>query len=602
MLELHENGPPIPGAEALAAAALVLGGIVQCGLSAENLSPRMRAVDELPESEAARVAGSGPPPRPSPGVERLPSAKGPGTPFPYLPSEDRDVSRSIGGVVHGHLVEAAELPRPHPDLGVLQTQHERDLDYATDRLVSVLEEAAAHVREAYPESVVWLGNLGRRRGGDIPYSVSHNSGRDADLAFFAERGDGTEVVPSDLVRFDAEGEGEVGGEPAFFDVARNWRLVSGLVRAAGDQLQYIFVSRPLRAKLLERARAVDAPARLVERASRVLHQPTGSLPHADHFHVRLYCSEVDVASGCRDDGHEWPWYDDHADARRETTQRALELLESGESADVRAAAARRLGVLRAEGAASSLVATVDDPDPAVRLATARSLARLGRGSEALADRLQEESDPHALAEQADALARLGDRVAVAGLVEALDRSISLALPGGPAVPSRAVLARRLGRTESAAPVEPLVELLDSERAKVRSAAARALRFSTNHHFGGEFAESPDPDAVERWRAWWRQYGEESRGRWLARGFRRAGFDVESLDTPAIWELCRAVDRADHLSYNAQRTLMRLSGRHPESLSWPKEDASFYWRRYFERREARYGLAEIPDGMSTLDDG
>ncbi len=57
--------------------------------------------------------------------------------------------------------------------------------------------------------------------------------------------------------------------------------------------------------------------------------------------------------------------------------------------------------------------------------------------------------------------------------------------------------------------------------------------------------------------------------------------------------------ADHLSYNAQRVLMRVAKREPATLSWSKADADFYWRRWFERRRKRYGVPPVPEGMSTL---
>lgn len=44
--------------------------------------------------------------------------------------------------------------------------------------------------------------------------------------------------------------------------------------------------------------------------------------------------------------------------------------------------------------------------------------------------------------------------------------------------------------------------------------------------------------------------------------------------------------------------MRLSGHEVPSLLWSKWDASFYWRRFFERKIAELGLPEIPPELST----
>ena len=65
-------------------------------------------------------------------------------------------------------------------------------------------------------------------------------------------------------------------------------------------------------------------------------------------------------------------------------------------------------------------------------------------------------------------------------------------------------------------------------------------------------------------------------------------------------MTRAITLEDHLSYNAQRALMRITGKDAATLSWSKADASFWWRRWMERRRARLGIAKPPPELSTLD--
>lgn len=582
------------------AAGLLVGGLwLLTGTSArggdEGGAPRAESSDGVP----AFV----PPPEPGPERWRMPGLWQRNPPFPYLPGEDREKSRSVGGVVHGYLVNSVRIPQPHPALAFLDVQHDRKLFYTTGRMRELVEEAAAHVREHHPGAVVRLGNFGNPGGGDIPWSFSHNSGRDADLGFFLRGKDGEPAVPPDLIAIDDDGtyDGEHGEFE--FDVERNWRLVEGLIEAAGDELQYIFISNSLRGMLLEHAREVGAPWKVRSRARQLLHQPSGSLPHDDHFHLRIYCSKVDVESGCWDRGLEHPWYDDYAEARSAKVEEASEEL-GAEDAGVRTRAARRLALLEADGARERLVERLSDESPAVRAAAARALSRLDTGSDAIAARLDREEDPQAYVELADALGRLGTDRATGRLVAALDADRALQLTDQYAADARTFVADALIRTERTEGVEKLVGLLDAASPRVRLAAAVALRYLTNHQFGSNWmAESSDArrEDVEEWRNWFDAYGDEPREVWLREGFRGAGYEeVDGLGPRDVWSLCRAITDADHLSYNAQRRLMEIADRRPESLSWPKEDASVFWRRWFEKRRARYGVPPAPDNWAALD--
>ena len=55
------------------------------------------------------------------------------------------------------------------------------------------------------------------------------------------------------------------------------------------KVTHIFVATPIRERLLAYAAKVGAPPAIRSRASEVLAQPRGSLPHDDHFHVRVAC-------------------------------------------------------------------------------------------------------------------------------------------------------------------------------------------------------------------------------------------------------------------------------------------------------------------------
>jgi penicillin-insensitive murein endopeptidase len=520
-------------------------------------------------------------------------------PFPYLPGENRTRSRSIGGVVHGHLVNSVSIPQPHPSLTFLDVQYQRRLFYTTDRMRDLVVGAAEHVRDHHPEAVVRLGNFGNPGGGDIPYSVSHNSGRDADLAFFMVGPDGEPAVPEDLAPLDNQGRYETDFGTYRFDPERNWRLIEGVIEHGGDQLQYIFVSRPLRRMLLAEARRQGADREVRRRARALLHQPYGSLPHDDHFHIRIYCSAIDVASGCWDRGTKHPWYSAHRGARRRALERALEGLEA-EEIDVRVAAARRLGMMGDSSEVDRLVDALADDSGRVRAAAARALGRLDSGTEALVARLDAESDDQAYLEVVDALGRIGGGRAVEALTGELGEARAVSLPGGVETDGRTFVAEALIRLEDGRPVEELVGLLENESEAVRRASMRALHFLTNQRLVGSDGAAEGDGVVEAWRSWLDEHADQSREVWLRDGFKRAGYEVDRLDARHVWGLTRAITDVDYLSHNAQRVLMEISGRQPRSLHWPKEDASFYWRRWFERRHQRLGAPPVPEELSTLD--
>jgi penicillin-insensitive murein endopeptidase len=76
---------------------------------------------------------------------------------------------------------------------------------------------------------------------------------------------------------------------AHFDDARNWALVSSLVSDGHAHVTHIFVATPIRERLLAYAAKIGASPAIRSRVSEVLAQPHGSLPHDDHFHVRIAC-------------------------------------------------------------------------------------------------------------------------------------------------------------------------------------------------------------------------------------------------------------------------------------------------------------------------
>lgn len=166
----------------------------------------------------------------------------------------------------------------------------RTLQWGTDELVGLLERTAAKVRQQFHVPLT-VGDLSARCGGAVSRHRSHQSGRDADLAFFARTESGRPATLQDYVVFDRDGRSRDGS--LRFDVARNWALVEALLTDRQVRVERLFVSTPLRALLLQHARSVHAAPQLVALAANTLVQPARVSPHDNHFHVRIGCPAGD---------------------------------------------------------------------------------------------------------------------------------------------------------------------------------------------------------------------------------------------------------------------------------------------------------------------
>ncbi len=242
------------------------------------------------------------------GVALLPAAAVDVPPAPAAPAfvkRDSAVGAlSIGPTHTGELIDGVAI-EPRPGLGVLSFARDREATWGTPALVGLITRAAARVARMAPGSTLWVGDLSRVRGGPFAPHASHQNGRDVDLAFYLMDANGG---PADEPAMrPADANGRVGAKR--FDVPRNWALVEAMLEDPAAQVQWVFVASHLRALLLERARAVGSP--LVSRAERVLLEPRDSSPHADHFHVRIYCGPDDRLAGCLDAPPFHVWVDRH---------------------------------------------------------------------------------------------------------------------------------------------------------------------------------------------------------------------------------------------------------------------------------------------------
>jgi penicillin-insensitive murein endopeptidase len=177
--------------------------------------------------------------------------------------------------------------------------------YGTWELVQLLERAAYRVARRLPGAKLSVGEISSERGGPIPGHASHQNGRDVDLGFYMLDARGRPYDAFAFADFGPDGRGRGPNASLRFDDARNWELVAKLVADGDARVQHLFVARHLKDRLLAEGRRRGAPASVIARAERVMAQPTGH-PHANHFHLRIYCSPSNRPA-CKDQGVRHPW-------------------------------------------------------------------------------------------------------------------------------------------------------------------------------------------------------------------------------------------------------------------------------------------------------
>ncbi len=208
-------------------------------------------------------------------------------------------SLSVGRANSGEVVRSDILPLKGNTWHTLPTIKQRRTNYGTEALVSTIIQASQAVAAEFPGSRLEIGNLGIRSGGKIRQSMSHQSGRDVDLAFFYRDPKGRARMAREFKTLDSNGKTSDGWT---LDVPRTWALVRFLVTREDPAVQWIFLFKPLKTMLLEYARKAGEDREILDRAAEILHQPSDSNPHDDHMHLRIHCSQWDLLAGCEEYG------------------------------------------------------------------------------------------------------------------------------------------------------------------------------------------------------------------------------------------------------------------------------------------------------------
>ncbi|HEU5056306.1 MAG TPA: penicillin-insensitive murein endopeptidase [Kofleriaceae bacterium] len=218
---------------------------------------------------------------------------------------DDGTSLSFGPPNDGALIQPAALPVGGEGYQMPPTWAKRGLHFGTSELVAMVVHLGRDLKKRGVGRALAVGDLSRESGGPSAWHRSHQTGRDVDLIFFARDAAGTPIAADAMRRFGPDGASiaDKPGDPViYFDVAANWMLVRGLIDNRIADVQWIFISEDLKQLLIDHAIARGEPPAVIAAAAVLLHQPSRSLPHDDHMHVRVYCSPADVAFGCEEVG------------------------------------------------------------------------------------------------------------------------------------------------------------------------------------------------------------------------------------------------------------------------------------------------------------
>ncbi len=515
---------------------------------------------------------------------------------PLSPKEARAIltpppgTISVGFTSNGSLLRAAELPPKGPGYAIFGHAVGRATNYGTSELIGAIQAAAKRVRERFPGAVVGVGNLGFKDGKKIPWSVSHQAGRDADLGMFALSPKGERLQNLAFQAFDTSGKTKGGaGRGVTFDAERNLAFVLGFLENDAARVQYIFVAEWLEAILLTQARKEGVPAAMQARMSEILHQPSDSNPHADHYHVRLFCTPEDRAWGCVNRGPTRAWVDLGDDVVRAQIARLGRVLALQKPA-LSVQAIERLSAMHAPEALPLLIVQLEHPDAKVRRTALRALETIGdaRAAEPLLAVLLRTRDPAWAAELFAAIPVLdGDQLVPLALRVAADPTAVLhpdaASRAGPKLRISALaLLRDRGGFDA---IPALLGALAAKEPPVRKAAEEALGFVTCQALSG----------AKAWRAYLERPGRGAdRLAEIAAGLiaRR-----QKIGPPAAIRSKAAVERLIPLLASGQavvrhcanRALVLLTGHDEDPRLRPPARHRKHWTHWWRAHQAEVPL-------------
>lgn len=506
-------------------------------------------------------------------------------PHPRLETRARG-SIAIGTVTEGFLVEPAELPLEGKHHYVLEKIAPRNTRFTTDEMRGLLLCAARQVHRRHRDQLLGLGNLSRAGGGDVPWSVSHNNGRDADIAFLARTPQGKAARVDHLYHFGRDLVAHDAPTPVVFDVAANWTLVRALItceRQKGVHIDYLFAANWLQRAMLRYARAADEPADVVARARRILHQPRRAAAHADHLHLRIGCPPDDLQEGCLDKSRAPSSAIGKAPAVRRRLP-ALRRALAHHDARRRAGAASLLGLYEDAAALPALQRTLTDADADVRLAAVTALLRIDAAAArpALRAALTAEDDPRVASTILRGWLEAGD---VAALLAAIRDPRALRYADGAPLVVRSFAATLLGHSGQLAPLRALAAMLRDPAGAARSAARAALERLTNRSTVDlALAAGEASDEAGLWERFVAAIPKRAeRLDVVLAGFVQRGLPISAVGRGEVARLAAALALPPPYSDNAVVLLGQALRYQPEDGRGARAAPERFWMPWLERR-------------------
>jgi len=471
-----------------------------------------------------------------------------GTPSDAVDDLLHPPSRSLGTVTNGFLEAGVEMATDSTLWHFIPAAVARHTNYGTRTLVSMLSKAASDVQKKHDGPKLLIGNLSFKDGGDLPWSVSHNSGRDADVAFYSTYEDGTSVEHNHFIRFNRRAKSSLAGQKVLFDAKRNWTFVRSLLTSDKGQVQWLFLSSPLRRRLLKQAEEEGESAELIARATKVLKQPSDSSPHRDHFHIRLYCDLTEVLEGCRNTGATWDWINDYTtELGSHIEQQEKTLIEGSQTSKLESL--RNLKRLGHQPNTSTLITLVSDEltIPDTRTLAIKMLLRSHTPTKTQLLQLLNLPDPN----------------------------------------TRSSVIRYVGSGKFPGLVPHLIAQFSQEERPLRDDIRKALSNLTNHSLPVPDGEGPAHIRLHKaWEAWYSNNKSDDWEQWIREGFELKGADFKGrmLRHRSIPILIRYTKRGGHLKLNAHRMLTRITkhGNDQKALSYGA------WKRWWRKKYKRYG--------------
>ena len=504
-------------------------------------------------------------------------------------------SVSIGSTSWGELHRATRIPLRGPSYRFFPHIKERETHYATRELSQLIRRVARKVAREHKGTELRLGNAGYKSGKKIPWSVSHQSGRDIDIAIFATDRRGKPKSFNDYVTFNSKGQAAKGS--LRLDLKRNLSLVRALVEDTKTPVQWIFVYRPLKEKILDYARRSKVPEDVLERLEAVMRQPSDSSPHKDHFHVRIFCSVHERLHGCQDRPPFHPWVNRGDEVVTERTKLLLRISRSSKASN-RRAAIDKLRVIRAASATPRFIEALRDSERMVRRAAWAALRSLGTDDDVpgILGVLKESPDP----KQASAFFSLLTHIRSSGV-----RDIAQTMLEKPETYLHPDAIRRgrknfnlsaieiLRKSAKKAEASVLLPFLESKDAEIRHAAHQALRLITNQRVRGNIRTrnaKRRAAVVKQWKTFFKEQGGESWLQWQRLGFEARGFVFEKkmMSPASVPTLIRAIGhREDEISINAIRVLGELTGHLISPKARSKRNSVRHWKSWWRDHKSRF---------------